>query len=58
MTEAKPAYNERLRHERVRRGWSQQDLADKIGTTPVNVGRWERGITTPGPYLRQKLCEI
>jgi len=55
MTEAKPAYNKRLRHERVRRGWSQQDLADKIGTTPVNVGRWERGLTTPGPYLRQKL---
>src|SRR5580700_7301417 len=58
MTEAKPAPNERLRYERIRRGWSQLGLADKVGTTPVNVGRWERGVTLPGPYFRQKLSEV
>ena len=47
-----------LRRERERRAWSQQDLADKVGTTPLNVSRWERGITSPSPYFRQKLCEI
>ena len=58
MAEAKPIPNQKLRHERERRAWSQLDVADKVGTTPLNVGRWERGITMPGPYFRQKLCEI
>jgi transcriptional regulator with XRE-family HTH domain len=50
--------NERLRYERVRRGWSQQDVADKVGTTPLTISRWERGETTPGPHFRLKLSEV
>jgi len=38
--------------------WSQQDVADLIGTTGLNVSRWERGITRPGPYFRAKLCKL
>ncbi len=57
MTEIKPIPNHTLRDERIRHDWSQQDLADKVGTTPNNVGRWERGETVPGPYFRQQLCE-
>jgi transcriptional regulator with XRE-family HTH domain len=38
------------------RGWSQQEVADMIGTSGLNVSRWERGITTPGPYFRARLC--
>lgn len=53
-----PAPNHRLRNERIRRSWSQQELADAVGTTPLNVSRWERGITTPGPHFRQKLCLV
>src|ERR1700752_5273335 len=55
---AKPTPNQKLRHERERRCWSQQELADLLGTTPLNVGRWERGLTLPGPHFRQKLCEV
>ncbi len=58
MTEAKPIPNQTLRDERIGHGWSQQDVADKVGTTPNNVGRWERGETVPGPYFRQHLCEV
>jgi transcriptional regulator with XRE-family HTH domain len=47
-----------LRLARESRYWSQQELADAIGTTPLNVGRWERGVTIPSPYFRHKLCEI
>ena len=50
--------NLKLRYERERRAWSQQDVADKVGTTPLNVGRWERGVTVPGPHFRHKLCEV
>src|SRR5258706_1400047 len=59
MTETtKSTPNLKLRYERERRAWSQQDVADKVGTTPLNVGRWERAITTPGLYFRQNLCEV
>ena len=49
--------NQNLYFAREQFGWSQQKLADEVGTTPVNVSRWERGITMPGPYFRQKLCQ-
>jgi tetratricopeptide (TPR) repeat protein/transcriptional regulator with XRE-family HTH domain len=37
---------------------SQQQVAEQIGTTHVNVSRWERGLTRPGPYFRRKLCKL
>src|ERR1700674_3578826 len=50
--------NNRLRSERELRGWSQADLAEKVGTTQKIVSRWERGENAPGPYYRQKLCKL
>ena len=48
----------RLRDARSSHGWSQQTLADQIGTTVVNISRWENGATFPSPYFRQRLCEV
>ena len=42
----------------MRRHWTQLEVADRLGTTPGNVSRWERGITSPGPYFRHRLCEL
>src|SRR5579864_3392659 len=50
--------NRRLREERERRCWSQLEVADQIGTTSLNVSRWERGITFPTPHFRQELCTL
>jgi transcriptional regulator with XRE-family HTH domain/Tfp pilus assembly protein PilF len=50
--------NERLRQERLLRGWSQKDVADRIGASYYYLSRWERGTTTPSPYYRQKLCAL
>jgi transcriptional regulator with XRE-family HTH domain len=50
--------NNHLCHEREVRGWSQQDLAEKVGTSQKVVSRWERGESTPLPYYRQKLCKL
>jgi tetratricopeptide (TPR) repeat protein/DNA-binding XRE family transcriptional regulator len=47
----------RLRGARSEQGWSQQELADKLGTTKVNISRWENGITSPSTYFRGRLCE-
>lgn len=51
-----PQLRLRLTEARTLRGWSQQEVADRIGTTHVNISRWERGITKPTPYFRRKLC--
>jgi peptide/nickel transport system substrate-binding protein len=48
--------NERLRHARSLKGWSQADLAEKVGTSFEMVSRWERGVTTPSTYYRERLC--
>jgi len=48
----------RLTEERKHRGWTQQELAERLGTTQHNVSRWESGQTTPGPYFRAKLCAL
>ena len=50
--------NTHLCHEREVRGWSQEDLAVKVGTSQKVVSRWERGESTPLPYYRQKLCKL
>lgn len=47
-----------LVEERKNRKWSQQEVADRLGTTQHNVSRWERGQTAPGSYFRTRLCEL
>src|SRR5450631_4251258 len=58
MTFQRGKPNLRLRDERVRRHWSQQELADMIGATLNTVSRWERGLTDCSPYFRNKLAEL
>lgn len=33
-----------LRGSRERRGWTLYDVAAVVGTTPITVSRWERGL--------------
>lgn len=40
------AVGERIAHYRNNRGWSQQRLANAIGTTQNNISRWESGART------------
>src|SRR5689334_11961111 len=50
--------NERLRRARSLKGWSQADLAEQLGTSFEVVSRWERGVTVPSPYYRERLCAV
>ncbi|GCE47866.1 anaphase-promoting complex subunit 5 [Thermosporothrix hazakensis] len=50
--------NQRLRRERELRGWSQAKVAQEIGTDPATVSRWERGLSFPYPYFRERLCAL
>ncbi len=59
MSQKKYIRNQKLREARELRGWSQWDVAERLGP-PVDkstVSRWERGVV-PRPYYRQKLAEI
>ena len=47
-----------LKHERVQRGWSQEELAAKIGGDIKTIQRWERGLSQPRPYYRQQLMAL
>jgi tetratricopeptide (TPR) repeat protein/DNA-binding XRE family transcriptional regulator len=47
-----------LKHERELRGWTQSEVAERIGTTQINVSRWEKGTFVPSPYYRQRLSEL
>jgi transcriptional regulator with XRE-family HTH domain len=50
--------HERLLEEHVRRGWSQQKLADEPGIAVVTMNRWERGKQQPTGYYRLKLTTL
>ena len=47
-----------LKHERELRGLTQSQVAEHIGTTQINVSRWENGNTLPSPYYRQQLSDF
>jgi transcriptional regulator with XRE-family HTH domain len=48
--------NVRLRTRRERQNWTQEQLAEMIGTTAVSISRWENGLT-PSSHFRTQLCE-
>jgi tetratricopeptide (TPR) repeat protein/transcriptional regulator with XRE-family HTH domain len=50
--------NERLKHERLSKSWSQGDVAREIGTNVFTVNRWEKGKAFPNPYFCRKLSDL
>ena len=47
-----------LKHERQLRGWSQADVAARVGSDPKSVSRWERSLAFPSPYFQQRLVDL
>ncbi len=47
-------------HQRLRHGYTQQELANELGVSRGTVNAWEKGRQEPTLTLRQtkKLCEI
>ena len=60
MTKATKAIpNHSLRRERELRGWSQSYVAGQISAPASSyIHRWERGLASPSPYYREKLCAL
>jgi predicted ATPase/transcriptional regulator with XRE-family HTH domain len=56
-SDAKP--NLLLRMARKESGWTQQQVADRIGASQsLNVSRWESGTAFPSAYYIQQLCQL
>ncbi len=49
---------DRIKQLRLSHGWSQQELADKLGVTNVAVSQWERGVKQPKMEMREALCDL
>ena len=50
-----PEIANKIRHCRVRKGWTQEHLARSIGVSLNTVQRWESGKTHPSPLAIEKL---
>lgn len=51
------AIGDKIQVLRKEHGWSQQQLAKKIGTSGPIVGRYERGEMTPSVEVAKKLAD-
>ena len=51
------AIGDKIQALRKHHGWSQQQLAQKIGTSGPIVGRYERGEMTPSVEVAKKLAD-
>ena len=47
-----------LKKLRQTRGWSQEDLARKIGVSFATVNRWENGKTKPSRLAQEKVKQV
>ncbi len=57
-TSRKHTTGQRLRQERERLLWSQEQLAEKIGATALSINRWEHDKAMPRPFYRAELCRV
>jgi transcriptional regulator with XRE-family HTH domain/Tfp pilus assembly protein PilF len=56
-TQGRP--NPLLRRARLEQGWSQQEVANRVGASQAHtVARWENGSAFPGPAYRKRLCDL
>jgi DNA-binding XRE family transcriptional regulator len=58
MNSHTPKPNELLLRARMERGFSQPDLAKRLGVSLKQVWRWENGLAQPRPYCRRLLSHV
>ncbi len=49
---------EKIKELRTARGWTQADLARRLGITRNGVNSWEQGLSVPSPASLVELAKI
>ena len=44
--------------QRAKNGWTQQTLAEKLGTTQRTIAAWESGVSTPRKTMRVRIAQV
>lgn len=52
------SFGQRLRRERQKRRWTQEELAKQLGTAKLTVIRWENDQAQPHPTMERALYEL
>jgi DNA-binding transcriptional regulator YiaG len=47
-----------IREMRVKLGFTQEDLARKLGLALSTISKWEQGVTSPSRLAREKLEKL
>lgn len=47
-----------LKEERIKKGISQEELAQYCGVSKSSVSKWEKGITSPSIYQLPKIANF
>ncbi len=47
-----------IRQLRQERGWSQADLATRLGVVPRTISTWERRVRVPSGVYQQRLTTL
>ena len=50
--------NRKLLAARLRKCWTQEELAELVGVSVTTMSRWEKGFSRPRPYAVRKLCQV
>ncbi len=58
MTEPARQPKKTIRQLREERGWSQLNLALRLGVVEGSVSRWERGVRVPSEVDRRRLADL
>jgi len=48
----------RIREQRKKKGWTQEDLGKRVSVSPQVVSNWERGYSTPDSADIQSLSKV
>ena len=49
---------EKIKAERLRRGLSQQELADMLSVVRQTVSKWEKGLSVPDSEMLVRIAEV
>ncbi len=58
MTEPASQPKKTIRQLRQARGWTQDQLARRLGMEQGAVSKWERGLAVPHPRTRKRLADL